>query len=180
MAAAHLDDDGLDAALQVVPGNILFVFHPRQDPAFIEAGHDDVSILGGVVNDAGHDFLGFPEHGPQVRVEGNVHALAMGPHHQRINRFPARFRQGQGNPRDVQVVDAGPVDTGKVRRLEVGKGRMFTDIGYLRVPFSDFFLHLETCHVVIISPDVVVVDAIGLKEVADTLPKGIDADLGNV
>ncbi len=57
---------------------------------------------------------------------------------------------------------------------------MLADISDRRVPFSDFFLHLETCHVVIISPDVVVVDAIGLKEVADTLPKGIDADLGNI
>ena len=180
MAAAHLDGDGLDAALQVVPGNILFVFHPRQDPAFIEAGHDDVSILGGVVNDAGHDFLGFPEHGPQVRVEGNVHALAMGPHHQRINRFPARFRQGKGNPRDVQVVDAGPVDTGEVCRLEVGKGRMLADIGYLRVPFQDLFLHLEARHMVVIGPDIIVMDIIGLEEVADALPKGIDADLGNI
>ena len=78
------------------------------------------------------------------------------------------------------MVDAGPVDTGKVGRLEVGKGRMLADISDRRVPFLDLFFHLETCHVVIISPDVVIVDAIGLKEVADTLPKGIDADLGNV
>ena len=80
----------------------------------------------------------------------------------------------------MQVVDAGPFDTGKVGRLKVGKGRMLADISHRRVPFLDFFLHLETCHVVIISPDAVVVDAIGLKEVADTLPKGIDADLGNI
>ena len=89
MTAAHFDDDGLDTALQVVTGNVLFMIHPRQDPAFIEARHDDVSILGGVIDDAGHDFLGFPEHWPQVGVKGNTHALAMGPHHQRINRFPA-------------------------------------------------------------------------------------------
>jgi len=80
----------------------------------------------------------------------------------------------------VQVVDAGPVDAGKVRRLEVGKGRVFADIGHHRIPFQDLFLHLETCHMVVISPDIVIVDAIGLEEVADALPEGIDADLGNI
>ena len=83
-------------------------------------------------------------------------------------------------PRDVQVVDAGPVDTGEVRRPEVGKGRVFADIGYRRVPFQDLFFHLEPRHMVIIGPDIVVVDAIGLEKVADALPEGIDADLRNI
>ena len=180
MAAAHFDDDSLNAALQIIAGDISFIVHSRQDPAFIEARHDDIGILGGVVDDTGHDFLGFPEHGPQVGVKGNAHAFAVSPHHQRINRFPARFRQGQGNPRDVQVVDAGPVDSGEVRRPEVGKGRVFTDIGYRRVPFQDLFLHLEARHMVVIGPDIIVMDIIGLEEVADALPKGVDADLGNI
>ena len=80
----------------------------------------------------------------------------------------------------MQVVDAGPVDTGEVRRSEVGKGRVFADIGYRRVPFQDLFFHLKACHMVIISPDIVIVDAIGLEEVADALPEGIDADLRNI
>ena len=80
----------------------------------------------------------------------------------------------------MQVVDTGPVDAGKVRRLEVGKGRVFADIGYRRVPFQNLFFHLEPRHMVIIGPDIVIMDAIGLEEVADTLPEGIDADLGNI
>ena len=112
VAAAEFDDDGLDASLQVILGNVLFTFPTGQNPAFTEAGHDDVGVLGSIIDDPGHHILRFPEQGPQVGIEGNAHAFAVSPHHEGVNRFPARFRQGQGDARHMKVIDAGPVDTG--------------------------------------------------------------------
>ena len=57
IAAAELDDDSLNASLEVIPGNILFTFPTGQNAAFTEARHDDVRVLSGIIDDPGHGFL---------------------------------------------------------------------------------------------------------------------------